>query len=94
MKKVLFLAITFCLVSISMTAGGIKTDYRNALILAYSQANSVYEDDNIKLEIYDGLTVGYQQNQENDFYRFGSVLLFPQRKSKTTLRSITEQTGR
>lgn len=54
MKKVLFLAITFCLVSISMTAGGIKTDYRNALILAYSQANSVYEDDNIKLEIYDG----------------------------------------
>lgn len=53
MKKVLLLAITFCLVSISMTAGGIKTDYRNALILAYSQANSVYEDDNIKLEIYD-----------------------------------------
>lgn len=26
--------------------------------------------------------MGYQQNQENDFYRFGSVLLFPQWKSK------------
>ena len=37
----------------SNVLGEIKTVYRNSLVLAYSQANSVYEDDNIKLEIYD-----------------------------------------
>ncbi len=29
-----------------------KTTYRNALVMAYSPANSVYEDDNLRLEIY------------------------------------------
>jgi hypothetical protein len=52
MKKVLFLIAVFCLIAFDASAK-IKTTYRNALILAYSQANSVYEDDNIKLEIYD-----------------------------------------
>lgn len=51
MKKVLLLIAVFC-VSVLSVKAGIKTVYRNALILAYSQANSVYEDDNIKLEIY------------------------------------------
>lgn len=32
--------------------GGNKTNYRNALVMAYSPANNVYEDDNIRLEIY------------------------------------------
>lgn len=32
----------------------LTTDYRNALIFAYSPVNSVFEDDNIKLQIYDG----------------------------------------
>ena len=53
MKKVIFLFAVLCMGILHATAGDIKTDYRNALILAYSQANSVYEDDNIKLEIYD-----------------------------------------
>ena len=52
MKKVCFLSTIFCMVAFSALAGGTKTNYRNALILAYSQANSVYEDENIKLEIY------------------------------------------
>lgn len=30
----------------------VETSYRNALIFAYSQVNSVFEDENIKLEIY------------------------------------------
>lgn len=30
----------------------IKTNFRTALVMAYSPANSIYEDDNIKLEIY------------------------------------------
>lgn len=34
------------------TFAGDKTNYRSALVLAYSPANSVYEDDNIRLEIF------------------------------------------
>lgn len=52
MKKVLFVFALLCMMVSSASAGKIKTDYRHALIFAYSQANSVYEDDNIKLEIY------------------------------------------
>ena len=52
MKKFLVFAF-FSIIACQAYAGGVKTSYRNALILAYSQANSVYEDDNIMLEIYD-----------------------------------------
>jgi hypothetical protein len=52
MKKLFFLFAALCIVAMDASAGGTKTDYRNALIFAYSQANSVYEDENIKLEIY------------------------------------------
>lgn len=52
MKKVFIVFAILCM-SASNAFGGIKTVYRNSLILAYSQANSVYEDENIKLEIYD-----------------------------------------
>lgn len=54
MKKILLLAI--CCLFFGQAFGGKKskeeTKYRNALIFMYSNANSVYEDDNIKLEIY------------------------------------------
>lgn len=53
MKKVALLFAVLWMGILHATAGEIKTDYRNALIFAYSRANSVYEDDNIKLEIYD-----------------------------------------
>lgn len=52
MKKVLFLIAILSMMAFNASAKK-TTYYRNALILAYSQANSVYEDDNIKLEIYD-----------------------------------------
>lgn len=51
MKK-LFLFAIFSMIALNTFAGGIKTSYRNALIFAYSKENSIYEDDNIKLEIY------------------------------------------
>ena len=51
MKRVSILFALVCLVAVSASAK-LKTEYRNALIFAYSQANSVYEDENIKLEIY------------------------------------------
>lgn len=52
MRKVLFLIAVICMSVLRVNAGDLTTSYRNALILAYSLANSVYEDDNIKLEIY------------------------------------------
>ena len=55
MKKILLLAI--CCLFFGQAFGGKKskeeTKYRNALIFMYSNDNSVYEDDNIRLEIYD-----------------------------------------
>ena len=53
MKKFYTLLTLLCLIASGASAKGIKTNYRNALVLAYSQANSVFEDDNIKVEIYD-----------------------------------------
>ena len=53
MKKLMFLFALLCVISVNEVTGKTKTEYRNALIFAYSQANSVYEDENIKLEIYD-----------------------------------------
>lgn len=48
-----FLLVALCTVLTVCAFAKEKTPYRNAVILAYSPANSVYEDDNIKLEIYD-----------------------------------------
>lgn len=53
MKNFLFLLLLCGFFTNEASARKIRTDYRNALVFAYSQANSVFEDDNIKLEIYD-----------------------------------------
>ena len=45
MKKVFLLLAIFSMQAIHVSADKIETEYRNALVLAYSQANSVYEDD-------------------------------------------------
>lgn len=51
MKKYLFLLMFFCMIANDASAKT-RTMYRNALILAFSLVNSVYEDDSIKLEFY------------------------------------------
>lgn len=51
MKKFLLLAI-ICATALASYAGDLKTKYRTALVFAYSPANNVFEDDNIRLEIY------------------------------------------
>lgn len=53
MKKILLLLLLCSLFTYEASAKKVKTSYRNALVFAYSQANSVFEDDSIKLEIYD-----------------------------------------
>lgn len=52
MKKLLFLFAILSMIAVNPSFSKIRTTYKNALIFAYSQVNSVYEDDNIKLEIY------------------------------------------
>lgn len=52
MKRLFLLLAMITLIAFDSSAGKVKTKYRNALVFVYSQANSVYEDDNIKLEIY------------------------------------------
>lgn len=51
MKKILLLIGLIAAFALPALAGE-KTNFRSALVLAYSPANNVYEDDNIKLEIY------------------------------------------
>lgn len=51
MKRVLFLIGLIATISIAAMASD-KTNYRTALVFAYSPANNVYEDDNIRLEIF------------------------------------------
>lgn len=52
MKKYLLLfSVAFFAISLK-SAPKVTTYYRNALVFAYSQVNSVIEDENIKLEIY------------------------------------------
>lgn len=54
MKKLLFLlSLVLCAGSISAkNEKKIETDYRNALIFAYDRTNSIFEDENVRLEIY------------------------------------------
>lgn len=54
MKKIIFLLVAILCFSLTLSAKNkVSTQYRNVLVLAYSQVNSVYEDENLKLEIYD-----------------------------------------
>ncbi|MDE6266539.1 MAG: hypothetical protein K2M07_04210 [Muribaculaceae bacterium] len=52
MKKLFNVLIFTIVLALPMLAKDLETNYRNAIVMAYSPANSVYEDDNIKLEIY------------------------------------------
>lgn len=52
MKRLLILVAIATVGFLASWAGDLKTNYRTALVMAYSPANSVYEDDNIRLEIF------------------------------------------
>lgn len=73
MKKILFLCL--CMIATVASAKKVSTDYRNALILAYSQVNSVYEDDNIKLEIYNECLWATNKTQKTIFIDLSQCFL-------------------
>ena len=53
MKRIFSMICMLSLIAIAAIAGdNVKTNYRTALVMAYSPANSVFEDENIKLEIF------------------------------------------
>lgn len=53
MKKIVLLfSLILSVGSVYAKKDKIETSYRNALIFAYSPVNNMYEDENIKLEIY------------------------------------------
>lgn len=75
MKKIFLVFSFLCLMACMAYAGGVKTSYRNALVLAYSQVNSVYEDDNIKLEIYDERLWAVNKTQKTIFIDLSQCFL-------------------
>lgn len=54
MKKLFLVAIMAIWCSIPLIAkDDLKTNFRTGLVMAYSPANNMYEDENVKFEIYD-----------------------------------------
>lgn len=87
MKKLFSLFAALCIVALDASAGDIKTDYRNALVLAYSQANSVYEDDNIKLEIYDEQLWATNKTKKTIFIDLAQCFAFHNGQAKPLLEA-------
>lgn len=90
MKKLLFILSVFCLLSNVVIANNkTKTDYRNALILAYSPVNSVYEDENIRLEIYNEMLFATNLTKKTIFIDLSQCFLmnngssYPMTSNKT-----------
>ena len=76
MKKLFLLLAIFSLQAINVSAEKVKTSYRNALVFAYSQANSVYEDDNIRLEIYDEQLWATNKTSKTIFIDYAQCFVF------------------
>lgn len=93
MKKTSILFALLCLVAVSVSAGGTKTDYRNALVLAYSQANSVYEDDNIKLEIYNEQLWATNKTKKTIFIDKAQCFVFHNGQAKPMFDSEQNKQG-
>lgn len=74
MKKLLILVAMFSLFACKASAVG-RTTYRNALVYVYSKANSVYEDDNIKLEIYDQALWATNKTKKTLFFNLDQCFL-------------------
>ncbi|MDO4526192.1 MAG: hypothetical protein Q4B61_12775 [Bacteroidales bacterium] len=105
MKKLLVLLALCSFVVCHVSAGKkskMKTKYRNALIFAYSQANSVYEDDNIKLELYGDRLWATNKTSKTIFiawdhsfiYRNGSAKPIYQKDTKDdkSKKGVTDET--
>ena len=90
MKKITFFFTLIVLSSISAFAGN-KTSYRNVLVLAYSQANSVYEDDNIKLEIYNERLWATNKTTKTIFIDLAQCFAYHNETSMPLLTSSEEQ---
>ncbi len=92
MKKLLCLLVITCMITVD-TSARTKTSYRNALIFAYSQANSVYEDDNIKLKIYDEQLWATNKTQKTIFIDLAQCFTFHNGSSAPLLQTGKNKQG-
>lgn len=92
MKKVLVLFAFLCVFAPN-AFGGTKTVYRNSLVFAYSQANSVYEDENIKLEIYDEQLWATNKTSKTIFIDLSQCFAFHNGSAKPLFNSGVEIGG-
>lgn len=70
MKKLGFMILSLLVFIPVMTNAKLKkeTNYRNALVYAYSPVNNVIEDENVKLEIYDGCLWAVNKTNKTIFF--------------------------
>lgn len=67
MNRFLVFFASLCCLCFTAIAKGPNTNYRNALIFAYSPVNSVFEDENIKLEIYNEMLYATNKTKKTIF---------------------------
>ena len=76
MKRILQILMMAILLAIPFSGRAeTKTNYRNALIMAYSPANNVYEDDNIRFEIYNGRLYASNKTEKTIFLDLAQCFL-------------------
>lgn len=76
MKKfILLLAMAIYIALPILAKEKIKTNYRNALVMAYSPANNVYEDENLKLEIYGEQLWATNKSEKTIFFDLSQCFL-------------------
>lgn len=76
MKKILLLLVSMTMLIGSLKAKVISTNYRNCLVFAYSQVNSVYEDENIELRIYNEHLWARNKSQKTIFIDLEQCFLY------------------
>lgn len=78
-KLLLAFSALFLFVGIGLAQADDKnktvTNNRNALIFAYSPVNSVFEDDNIRLEIYDEQLYAFNKTKKTIFFDLSQCFL-------------------
>lgn len=92
MKK-FFILLLFSILSVSLEmVADNYTYYRNALIMAYSPVNSIFEDDNIILQIYDGKLWAKNKTGKTIFIDLSRSFLLNNGSSYPLNTSATDET--
>lgn len=76
MKKFLHLCLVAIFIALSFSVKAENnTNYRNALVMAYSPVNNFYEDENIRFEIYNGCLYATNKTEKTIFLDLAQCFL-------------------